>query len=432
MKLTSMVSLFQRSSSHANGRKLHKFKIEWLSILVLFILMRLIISGVAATKTWNESLSPPTWLHSSQWMAFEKTASDQSVMARRFLNGWFRWDTGYFVSISLYGYSAADDSSSFMPLYPFLIRLITLITNGNALFISLIISNLMCIVGLILFYEVALLELGTHLAAWDATLYFAAFPSAFFLFAGYSESLFLVFLLSMWLLLRRGYLLWAAFMASLAGLVRLQGVAVLLPLAWQSLVHISHVNGLTPREEISAILQYIFSRKGQNILNFSKIVQILGIVSLPLFAILLYNFGLEAGGLTTVFGAYSNRLSTVTLPWIALAEFVNRLFTVKLFPADIVDLIVLFVFVGLSIIGISKIRPALTLFSLGVLVMVFSRSSPKGIIQGFMRFALTTFPMFLVMAKLDLKRPIKNLILFIFLITQMFLEWLFINWIWVA
>jgi len=419
------------------GSKIRKpllLKVEWLSIIIIFILTRFIISGIAATVLLNSSPDPPVWIpddHPSL-QVFQQTASDPSLATRILLNGWYRWDTGYFVKIALAGYAPEDGSLSFMPLYPLLIRIFHLLTHANALLLSLIISNLLCFVGLILFYKVALIELGNPSKARDAFLFFITFPAAFFLFAGYSESLYLVLILSMWLLIRQGKFLWAAFAASLSILTRLQGIALILPLGWQVLVHLSQTSILGPIQEISAVLRFFTRPKKFIKYSPSKLVTLFGAVLLPPMTLLLYNFGLQQSGLSTVFGAYANRNSSLVMPWVGIAEFIKRINTIQFLPSDYVDLILLILFVSLTILGISKTRPAFTFYSLGVLGMIFSRSYTPNLLSGFMRFALTTFPIFLIMAGFNLRRLVKNLILLIFIMTQLFLVWLFINWIWVA
>jgi hypothetical protein len=285
---------------------------------------------------------------------------------------------------------------------------------------------------LILFYEVALLETGSSALAWDALVYFATFPAAFFLFAGYSESLYMVLILALWLLLRRGAVHWAAFLCSLAILTRLQGAAMIIPIGWQAIANIGQASHQKPFEEIRAVIHLIIHPRRLFALQSSNLLPAFAAVLIPPFALVLYNLGLRLGGLSSVFGAYSERSSSLTWPWLAFVEFVKRIFTIQYLPSDYVDLILVVLFVALTIIGIPRLRPALSLYSLGVLVMVFSRSYSPNLLSGFMRFALTTFPIFLVMAQCRWNPRIKNGILLVFLVTQMFLTWLFINWVWVA
>ena len=418
----------------AAARVRFAWKREWTAIIVVFVLMRIIISAVAATSLWNSTPPAPSFIPPSHpsMQVFTQTATGSSMVARVLLNGWYRWDTGYFVKIGLAGYSVQDGSLSFMPFYPLTIHLLEILTHANALLLALILSNLFCLVALILFYEVARCELGERGLAWDALLYFVTFPAAFFMFAGYSESLYMLLTMSLWLLLRRNINSWAAFACGLAILTRLQGVALILPMIWQVVAQQAQATHLSPMGEIRQVLHYIASPSGLLTLKPARLVPVMGAALVPAAALLFYNGGLKYSGLTTVIGAYSGRNSALVWPWVSLAEFIQRIFTIQFLPSDYVDLALVILFVTLTILGLPKIRPALSLYSICVLEIVFSRSYSPNLLSGFMRFALTTFPLFIVLAALKLKPPIKNLILLLSVLTQLFMTWLFINWIWVA
>ena len=75
------------------------------------------------------------------------------------LNGWYRWDTGWYLKVAIFGFDPQDGSVGFQPLYPFLIR-VTSITGVNYLLVALIISNTCALVALFLFHLFAFQELG--------------------------------------------------------------------------------------------------------------------------------------------------------------------------------------------------------------------------------------------------------------------------------
>ena len=107
------------------------------------------------------------------------------------LEPWQRWDTLHFQAIAERGYGAYD-SSLFSPfLYPLLIRLVADTIGGDTLLAGLIVSNLAYLVALIYLYRLATMETGQEIAR-RSILYLALFPTAFFLLAAYTESLFLL------------------------------------------------------------------------------------------------------------------------------------------------------------------------------------------------------------------------------------------------
>ncbi len=106
---------------------------------------------------------------------------------------WQRWDTIWYNKIALEGY-AADVRVVFPPLYPFLMRLITPLTGANVTAAGLLLSSAAALASFILLYHLTR-ELFDERAAQRAILFLAVFPTAFFLFAAYTEATFLAFVL---------------------------------------------------------------------------------------------------------------------------------------------------------------------------------------------------------------------------------------------
>jgi hypothetical protein len=158
---------------------------------------------------------------------------------------WQRWDTIWYTKIAWEGY-AADASSHFPPLYPLLIRLFTPLTGNNAVAAGLGISSVAALASFILLYQLAL-SMFDQAAARRTLLFLGAFPTTFFLFAAYTESLFLAFALGAFLCAGRKHWVWAGVLGALAAMTRPQGMVFFLPLAvefWmqyrQGDVHLAH------------------------------------------------------------------------------------------------------------------------------------------------------------------------------------------------
>lgn len=139
-----------------------------------------------------------------------------------------RFDAGWYRSIAERGYfwdrSAGVGSVAFFPLYPFLLRVVSL--SGLPLFWSgLLVSHVFFLISVALLYRLQLLRAGPFEAA-ASVLALIAFPWAFFLLAPYSESLFLALALGAWLFAIRGRWSIVAVLGLLAGMTRLFGVAL--------------------------------------------------------------------------------------------------------------------------------------------------------------------------------------------------------------
>jgi Gpi18-like mannosyltransferase len=146
------------------------------------------------------------------------------------LSLWQRFDTNWYLEIAQRGYSNTDGSTAFFPLYPLLIRGIGFLV-GNDLLAALLLSNAALLGALVWFYRLGL-DLFEPAAVRRAMAYLVIFPTSFFLFAGYTESVFLFFALAAFWTAGRGKWVWTAILGALAAWTRLQGVLLVLPLAY--------------------------------------------------------------------------------------------------------------------------------------------------------------------------------------------------------
>lgn len=129
-----------------------------------------------------------------------------SEAANQFFFSWLRWDVKAFLNISWYGYAHVPDTA-FFPLWPLLAHLGGLALGGQfpaSFYLSgLLLSNLFFYLALVMLYQLVVKGYGQSVA--KRTLYYFTFsPFAIFFFAGYSESLFILLCLGMFLALQRG------------------------------------------------------------------------------------------------------------------------------------------------------------------------------------------------------------------------------------
>ena len=150
---------------------------------------------------------------------------------------WARWDSDWYLRVAEGGYSGAPSSTpAFFPLYPGLVALLGRLLAGHFVLAGVLLSLAACAVAFVLLHRLAAERLGAD-GARRAVLYLAIFPTALFLQAVYSESLYLALVLGAFLLARRGRFLGAGAVAGLAMLTRPVGVALLPALAliaWRS------------------------------------------------------------------------------------------------------------------------------------------------------------------------------------------------------
>ncbi|KUL30974.1 mannosyltransferase family protein [Actinoplanes awajinensis] len=146
------------------------------------------------------------------------------------LLGWNSWDAGHYLTIAEHGYHLGPGYPAFFPLYPLLIHVVDAVLPGPGLIAALVVANLAAFGALAVLYRLADHEFGPRVAQ-RATWYLAVFPTGFFLFIGYNESLFLLLAVGALYAGRRGHWWLAGLLGGLSSATRLFGVLLVLPLA---------------------------------------------------------------------------------------------------------------------------------------------------------------------------------------------------------
>jgi hypothetical protein len=140
---------------------------------------------------------------------------------------WARWDSVHFLRIAEHGYSARE--AAFYPLYPALVAGIGRALGGHYVLAGVTISLLATLGAFVLLERLGERRLGGD-GARRAVLYLALFPTALFLQAVYSESLYLFLCLAAFVLAERGRFAGAGLVVGLAVLTRPVGLALVPPL----------------------------------------------------------------------------------------------------------------------------------------------------------------------------------------------------------
>jgi hypothetical protein len=153
-----------------------------------------------------------------------------------------QWDTGYYLTIAAHGYpghsavAAIQDGHrafyAFGPLYPTLVALAHGVTGLGYITSGEIVSTLGLAVALAALWKLVQLEVGIP-AADGACVTLLAWPTAFFLVAGYPESVTLAAATLAFLALRRGHYVAAGLLGAAAAMGKYYLVLLLVPLAME-------------------------------------------------------------------------------------------------------------------------------------------------------------------------------------------------------
>jgi Gpi18-like mannosyltransferase len=202
---------------------------QYVKILLLFLVTRTLLSvwmwGVRQAFPTN-----PANITSKMYMGIP-------VETISWLEPWQRWETMQYQAIAMRGYAAFDTALFTPPLLPLLMGKTAPVFGYDTLASGLFIAGLAFLVCLLAIFQNAQYECDNERMAVRAALFLAIFPTAFFLSAAYSESLFLMgAMLSLYCARKQQWIasgLWGA----LAALTRITGPFLIMPLvfaAWQA------------------------------------------------------------------------------------------------------------------------------------------------------------------------------------------------------
>lgn len=190
----------------------------WIESLRLAVVARVLFGVVAVLASWL-------------LMLFEFGPPDTGA-----LDMWRRWDAHHFLTIAEFGYTAPESdahAAAFFPAFPLAVRAVMLV-GPSPVAAGLLVAALASIVAGYFLFKLAESELGTG-AARRALLYMTVFPTAVFLIAPYSESLFLAGAIAAFYFARRGSWHLVGIPAAVAMGARAAGLFLLFGLAFEFL-----------------------------------------------------------------------------------------------------------------------------------------------------------------------------------------------------
>lgn len=334
------------------------------------------------------------------------------------LLSWNHWDAANYVRIAQFGYQTPFDVA-FFPLFPLLIKVIAYVLGHRGyFFIGTVISNGALLGTLFVLYQLAV-EVGGEEVAQRTLLYLCIFPTAFFFFAPYNESLFLFLTASTFLALRRQRWWLAGLFGLLAALTRSPGILLVIPYI---------VELWMTRESITASRQNILLR-------------ILPVLFIPLGTALysLYCWHISGNPLDFV-AVQSHWGRHTTWPWLGLWSSLYEIFWNQPFGSfnevhNVLDLSATLAFIALAIVGKKKIRASYSIW-IGILLFYILLSpsiTQTDPLESNQRFVLEMFPAFITLAMLGIKHPrLHQALLLVFPALLATLSILFIMYRWMV
>lgn len=322
------------------------------------------------------------------------------------LEPWQRWDTLHYQAIAERGYGAFEDALFTPPLFPWLMGLAAPLFAGNTLASGLFVSSLAFLGCLIAIHLTARFEFGSEGDAFRATLLLASFPTAFFLAAAYSESLFLLGAIMCLYSARKRQWLAAGLWGALAASTRTPGPFLVVPLAytaWQAW------------------------RSGDWRSWLAPVLTGLGALVFPLYV------WIELGKPpTAILGALNARGGHLTFPGWNVIEAAGRLVRGQLVEENLIELSFTILFIILTIFIWKKLPRIYGVYAATLMLLFLARiGSPQPLVS-MARYVLEIFPAFLLLALWARKPWANRLILYSSWLGLLFFSAQFAIWGWVG
>lgn len=306
------------------------------------------------------------------------------------LASWNHWDGANYVRIAQFGYQTPYDVA-FFPLFPLLITAFAhVLGSWSYLLVGTIISNAALLGALFVIYQLAV-EAGGDQVAQRTMLYLCIFPTAFFFFAPYNESLFLLLTASTFLAMRHQSWWLAGLLGLLAALTRSAGIFLVIPYM---------VELWMTRESITASRQ-------------NMLLRILPILLIPLGTALYAIYCWYISGNPLDFIAVQSHWGRhTTWPWQGIWQSLTEIFWYQPFGSfnevhNLLDLSATLAFIALAIVGKNKLRASYSIWmGVALLYMILSPAiAAPDPLESNQRFVLEMFPAFITLSMLGIKHP---------------------------
>ena len=327
---------------------------------------------------------------------------------------WERFDALWYLRIADSGYRVDDSSAAFFPLFPLLSRVVGGLLGGHWLLGAYVVSNVALVVGLTVLYRLTALE-TSEAAARRTVLYLAVFPTAFFLFAPYTESLFLALSVGCLYAARRSAWLLAGYLGAMASLTRSTGLLLVLPLA------------------VEAVLQARAStaRARRRLLGLAAGLTASASVALGIGAYFLYweRFAGDWRRPLDVQGATWSRERS--WPWETVAAGVRegtRYFGTYAGGYHTVDLVLVLVALGAGVWITVRTRPTYAVYYWAALLFPMTLTFDGRPFLSMPRFLLVMFPLFWALARLAERWRVHDAVVAASATGLGLLSVLFVNW----
>ena len=322
------------------------------------------------------------------------------------MNQFCKWDGPHYMFLAQNGYVNEGDPANFIvffPLYPLLVRLITF-DFAYINLSGLIVSNVSSIIAVMYLFKLTRLDYSESVAK-KAILYLSVFPTAYFLSAVLTESLFLALAIASLYYARNAKWPLAGFLGLLASLTRIAGL-LLLPVL---------------------VVEYL-NQKGWKITAANLKLFWTSLPALGFLVYLIINY--------QVTGNFFTFMEIQRVHWYETLDPLGGLvgaigWSNNAFPESLTLGYAQVIFAAFGLVMVlagykAKLRPSYRAYLLLTWMLSFSTSFW---ISG-PRYVLIMFPLFITLALYSQKRTATIIITALFSAALCFFTWLFATGVW--
>ena len=351
----------------------------WRDSLLTFFAGRLFYTLIGLFIWWTKYRP----LHANSY--YYEIAPVLEGSAGALLGVWQRWDGIHYLRIATNGYTN-NQVSLFYPLYPLLGRWLAHFTHWNISLTLLLVSSIAFLLSMVLLHEFV----SQHFSEQIARITLAGlvlFPSGFYFYAIFPQSLLLFLILLTYFFVRRGWWAGGIITGFLAGLTHSTSIALCF------LIGVEAVQFLWPKVIAFREKRFVFE---WNILLplFAPFGSLLGIASFMAWR--------ETAGFSPYIALQSSAYSrAITMPWDGVAAIIQFIIS----PPNTVNYFVAYMNTAAFLLmaflcawSFRRIPWSWWVMQIGFLVFITTNLTVGYPLIGFFRYSIVIFPVFIELA----------------------------------
>jgi hypothetical protein len=358
-------------------------------------------NGGGISGTYKGKVLSPSGITSDQLFPYHGVAAHPIPL----ISIWQRFDANWYLLIAQRGYGFVIGDVHFPPLYPVLIKFLSLVL-GDEFLSALIVSQAALYIAVKLLYDLFVEWGGDDEAVRRSLFLLLIFPASFFLFSAYTEAIFVIFAVLCLMAARNDKWHWAGFWIFCAILVRLQGVALLFPIAW-----------------------IILSTRPLN-MKFAGLFLVAAGSAVAMGVYLLIRA--KGGDPSIIPFVESNLHARIVPPWENLVYSIRYIVDGQAGFIDIINLAAFILFSVLLAVNWRRFPVEFSLYSAASIVLLSMRLVDTQPLNSMIRYLITIFPVFYLFSGYAGSKWLSRLSFICFLSLNLFLSAQFFLWGWVA